>query len=119
LATTVYTVEDIELQNGKTYSFKPLNLKLLRKFMDKFTNLPPVETEDESIDQMLELAKICVESVDKELAADTDALEEALDNPTIYKIIEICAQIKLNDPNLIAAAAQAMMNQDQAAAGKN
>lgn len=116
MATTVYTVESIELQNGKTYEFRPLNLKLLRKFMNKFTNLEPVETEDESIDQMLDLASICMESVDKELAEDKDALEEALDNPTIYKIIEICAQIKLNDPNLIAAAAQAMAAQG---AGQN
>lgn len=116
MATTVYTVEEIELQNGKTYSFKPLNIKLLRKFMGKFTNLEPVESEDESLDQMLELASICMESVDEELAADTEALEEALDNPTIYKIIEICAGVKLNDPNLIAAAVQAMAAQE---AGQN
>lgn len=108
MATTVYAVEQIELQNGKTYEFKPFNLKLHRKFMNVFTNLEAPKSEDESTDQMLELARICMESVDKELAADTDALEEALDNPTIYKMIEICAQIKLNDPNLLAAAAQAM-----------
>jgi hypothetical protein len=108
LATTVYTVEEITLQNGETYGFKPLNIKLLRRFMAKFTNLEPVETEDESISQMLELAAICVESVNEELATDLDKLEEALDNPTIFKIIEVCAGIKLNDPNLIAAAVTAM-----------
>jgi len=108
LATTVYTVEEIELQNGDTYSFKPLNIKLLRKFMAKFSALEPVETEDESIDQMLDLAAICIEQVDPDLAADRDKLEEALDNPTIYKIIEVCAGIKLNDPNLVAAAMAAM-----------
>lgn len=108
MATTVYTVEEIELQDGKTYGFKPLNIKLLRRFMAKFTALEPVETEDESIDQMLDLVAICVESVDKDLAGDRDALEEALDNPTMFKIIEICAGIKLNDPNLIAAAVTAM-----------
>lgn len=104
MATTVYTVEDIELQNGKTYGFRPLNIKSLRQFMNVFTNLEPTETEDESIDQMIDLAAICIRTVDKELAEDRDALEEALDNPTIYKIIEVCAGIKLNDPNLIAAA---------------
>jgi hypothetical protein len=116
LATTVYTVEEIELQNGKSYSFRPFNLKLQRKFMNIFTNLEPPKTEDESTDQMLALATICMESVDKELAADSDAMEEALDQPTIYKLIEICAQIKLNDPNLLAAAAQAMA---AAEAGQN
>jgi hypothetical protein len=39
-----------------------------------------------------------------ELAADKEALEEALDVPTIWKIMEICGGIKLGDPNLMAAA---------------
>lgn len=108
MATTVYTVEEIELQNGKTYGFKPLNIKALRQFMALFTSLPPVESEDESLDQMIDLAQICVATVDKELAEDREALEEALDNPTIFKIIEVCAGIKLNDPNLIAAAVNQM-----------
>jgi hypothetical protein len=108
LATTVYTVEEITLQNGETYEFKPFNIKLLRKFMNKFNNLGTAESEDESIDQMIDLASICIEQVNKELAADKDKLEEALDNPTIYKLIEVCAGIKLNDPNLLAAAAEAM-----------
>lgn len=108
MATTVYTVEEIELQDGTTYGFKPLNLKLLRRFMKEFTSLEPVETEDESIDQFVSLVSICIESVDKELAADRDKLEEVLDNPTIFKIIEVCTGIKLNDPNLVAAAMAAM-----------
>lgn len=108
MATTVYTVEDITLQDGETYGFKPLNIKLLRRFMAKFTALEPVETEDESIDQMIDLVAICMEQVNKDLAGDRDKLEEALDNPTIFKIIEVCSGIKLNDPNLIAAAVTAM-----------
>ena len=83
--------------------------------MAKFNSLETVNTEDESIDQMLSLAEICIEQVDKELAADREKLEEVLDNPTIYKLIEICAGIKLNDPNLLAAAAQAMAQE----VGKN
>jgi hypothetical protein len=108
VATTVYTTEEVTLQDGTTYEFKPFNIKLMRKFMKTFSELKPVETEDESLDQMLDLATICIESVDKELAGDRDRLEEVLDNPTIYKLIEICSGIKLNDPNLIAAAATAM-----------
>jgi hypothetical protein len=108
LASTVYTVQEIELQNGDTYGFKPLNIKLLRRFMAKFGALEPVDTEDESIDQVIDLVAICIESVDKDLAGDRDKLEDALDNPTIFKIIEICSGIKLNDPNLIAAAVNAM-----------
>jgi hypothetical protein len=39
-----------------------------------------------------------------DLAGNREALEEALDVPTIWKIIEVCGGIKLGDPNLIAAA---------------
>jgi hypothetical protein len=117
LATTVYTVEEITLQNGETYEFKPLNIKLQRKFMKLWNELESVENEDQGLDQLLDLSQICLEGPAPELAGDRDALEEALDQPTIYKIIEVCAGIKLNDPNLIAAAAQAMAV--QAAAGTN
>jgi hypothetical protein len=114
LVTQVYAIEEIKLQTGETYSFKPFNIKLQKKFMKKWDELGKVENEEESIDQMMVLAKICIESVDKELAEDDDKLEEALDMPTIYKLIEICAGIKLNDPNLMAAAAQATMAMETA-----
>jgi len=38
------------------------------------------------------------------LAGDTEKLEEAVDLQTMYKILEIAADIKLNDPNLVATA---------------
>jgi hypothetical protein len=36
--------------------------------------------------------------------ADKAKLEEVIDLPTIYKIIEVASGIKLNDPNALAAA---------------
>jgi len=33
LATTVYSVEEVTLQNGSTVKLKPLSIKELRKFM--------------------------------------------------------------------------------------
>jgi hypothetical protein len=122
LATTVYTTEDIVLQDGSEITLKRLNIKNQRLFMKRFTNLEVTETDDEATDQMIELAQICLRGVLKntkfeEKAEDNDWLEEALDEPTIYKIIEVCAGIKLNDPNLLAAAAAAMTASE--AAGTN
>ena len=34
LATTVYNVEEIQLQNGAKVTLKPLTIKELRKFME-------------------------------------------------------------------------------------
>jgi hypothetical protein len=36
--------------------------------------------------------------------ATKEKLEDVVDLPTIYKIIEVAAGIKLNDPNALAAA---------------
>jgi hypothetical protein len=36
--------------------------------------------------------------------ADKTKLEDLIDLPTVYKVIEVAAGIKLNDPNALAAA---------------
>ena len=36
--------------------------------------------------------------------ATKEKLEDVIDLPTVYKIIEVAAGIKLNDPNALAAA---------------
>ena len=122
MATTVYTTEDVTLQDGSEITLKRLNIKTQRLFMKRFSNLEPTTTDDEATDQMVELAQICLRGVLKntefeEKAEDQDWLEEALDEPTIYKIIEVCAGIKLNDPELLAAAVAAMTQNE--AAGTN
>jgi hypothetical protein len=40
-----------------------------------------------------------------ELSTDRKKLEDVIDLPTVYKIIEIASGVKLNDPNLLAATA--------------
>mgnify|MGYP003347891844 CR=1 FL=1 len=39
-----------------------------------------------------------------------DAFEDALDVPTINRILEVCGGIKMDDPNLLAAAVLAGQN---------
>jgi hypothetical protein len=45
-----------------------------------------------------------------DLVKDRDKLEDALDVPTINRILEVCGGIKLDDPNLVAAAVLAGQN---------
>jgi hypothetical protein len=79
LATTVYNVEEIQLQNGQTAKLKPLSIKELRKFMVAIQKTSNVTTEDETL-------------------------------PTMNRILEVCGGIKLDDPNLLAAAVLAGQN---------
>lgn len=71
--------------------------------MKTLDSLSKVTNEDESIDTLLELARVCLEKVAPEVAANED-LDDILDMDTIYRIIEVCGGVKLNDPNLVAAA---------------
>jgi hypothetical protein len=45
-----------------------------------------------------------------DLVKDIDAFEDTLDVPTINRILEVCGGIKMDDPNLLAAAVLAGQN---------
>ena len=104
MATTVYTTEEVTLQNDATVTLKPLPIRQLRKFMVELQKLSKIDSEEEGINVMLALAALCIQKQVPELVANQDELEDALDMPTVYKIIEVCGGVKLNDPNLLAAA---------------
>lgn len=104
MSNKVYTVETVELQNGEEVELRPLNIKALREFMVKMEEFGKAETEDQSLDSLISAAGVCLKGKMPDLVKDRDALEEALDLPTVYKIIDVCGGIKLNDPNQLAAA---------------
>lgn len=106
MATSVYEIVEIELIDGTKLTLRPLKISLLRKFMKNFQKLENVEIasdNDKSMDLLLDCVAISMEQYKPELAVK-EKLEEVIDLPTIYKIIEIASGVKLNDPNLIAAA---------------
>jgi hypothetical protein len=108
LATTVYDTEEIVLQNGTKVTLKPLTIKQLRKFMLVVNKLSETGTEEESLTTLIEACAIALE---KQLPEVTlDELEDILDVPTINRILEVCGGIKMDDPNLLAAAVLAGQN---------
>jgi len=137
MATAVYTVEEITLQDNRDAILKPLNIKGLRKFMAKMQEFGEVSEEDEGLDILLDAAAICLmkqhpdlwdkkktkvegkDGVEEYIGGYSEEAEEALDMPTVYRILDVCGGVKLNDPNLIAAAMESMENQAAAKAGTN
>jgi len=106
MATSVYEVVEVELLDGSTISMKPLKISLLREFMKEFQKIgDPKIAEDniKSMDLLLSCATIAMKQYSPELATK-EQLEEIMDLPTVYKVIEVAAGIKLNDPNALAAA---------------
>jgi hypothetical protein len=110
LATTIYDVEEIQLQNGATVKLKPLTIKELRKFMIAIQKTASTTSEDETLTILIDACAVALEKQLPELVADRDALEDALDVPTINRILEVCGGIKMDDPNLLAAAVLAGQN---------
>ena len=110
MATTVYDVEEITLQNGATVKLKPLTIKELRKFMAAISKTGDAQTEDETLTVLIDACAVALEKQLPELVKDRDAFEDVLDVPTINRILEVCGGIKMDDPNLLAAAVLAGQN---------
>ncbi len=110
MATTVYDVEEITLQSGDKVTLKPLTIKALRNFMAEISKTQEAKTEDETLTILINACAVALEKQLPELVKDRDALEDALDVPTINRILEVCGGIKMDDPNLLAAAVLAGQN---------
>lgn len=110
MATTIYDVEEIQLQNGAIVKLKPLTIKELRKFMAAIQKTTEVTTEEETLTVLIDACAIALEKQLPELTKDRDAFEDVLDVPTINRILEVCGGIKMDDPNLLAAAVLAGQN---------
>ncbi len=101
MATKVYETIELELQDGSVITVKPLNLKTLRAVMKQWSEASKAETEDDFLEVLIKCASIAM----TQLAPDkSETVEEDLDLQTMYKILEIAADIRLNSPNLQATA---------------
>lgn len=115
MATTVYEILDLELQDGTEVQVRPLDLKRLRKVMSVIEDMnKSAEEEGDSVtDQddvsmlsfLISATKICLEKQAPELVKDDDKFDEALDLPTMWKILEVAAGISMGNPNLQRGAA--------------
>ena len=110
MATKVYETIELELLDGKTITVKPLNINNLRLVMKEWAKAQEATSEDEFLEVLIKCTSIAMQQIDPETA---NAVEDNLDLQTMYKVLEVAADIKLNvDPNLLAAAqmAQAGIN---------
>lgn len=98
MATTKHEEETIVLMDGTKISVRPLKISLLRPFMKKFENIATVaDDNDKSMAILLECVQIAFQQYAPDLADDVEKLEDILDLPTVYKVIEAASGVKLND----------------------
>lgn len=98
MATTINQPVDIVLLDGTPIQVRPLKISLLRPFMDKFSKIAEVADDNEkSMNLLMECVQIALKQFKPELLEDISALEEILDLPTVYKIVEEASGIVLGE----------------------
>jgi hypothetical protein len=102
MATDKAAGTQLVLMDGTKISVRPLKISLLRPFMKKFEQIAAVaEDNDKSMTLLLECAQIAMQQYNPEISEDIDKLEEILDLPTVYQIIEAASGVKLADANAL------------------
>ena len=97
MATTTYTPQVLTLIDGTTIEVRPLKISLLKPFMKKFEGVSLVaEDNEKSMNLLIDCVSIAMKQYSPELAADPAKLEELLDLPTVYKIVEAASGSVLN-----------------------
>ena len=87
---------DIKLIDGTVLKAVPLKISLLRPFMTRFADLTKVaEDNDKSMDVLLDCIQIALKQYKPEIADDREALEDNIDLPTVYKLIDVASGVNL------------------------
>lgn len=98
MATTVHEAQTIKLIDGTEITLRPLKISLLRKFMKKFEGIAAVvDDNDKSINLLMQCVLIAMEQYAAGVDVDLANLEDNIDLPTVYKIVETASGIAISD----------------------
>ena len=93
----------ITLVDNTEISVRPLKLSLLRPFMGKFGELTAVaDDNDKSMDILMDCVQIAMKQYKPELAENREELEDLLDLPTVYQIIDAASGFQNADASVVA-----------------
>ena len=96
MATRIYKSDIITLIDGEKIEIYPLKIKYLREFMEAFHLIQKSENDLQSISYLSECARIAMQQYKPEIAKTIEDLEDNVDLPTIYKIINIGGGISVS-----------------------
>jgi hypothetical protein len=96
MATTIHEEKTLVLIDGTEIKVRPLKISLLRPFLKKFEGVAAVaEDNEKSMTLLVECAQIAMKQYKPEIADDLAKLEDLLDLPTVYKIVEAASGVTL------------------------
>jgi inhibitor of KinA sporulation pathway (predicted exonuclease) len=97
MATTVNEEKKVTLIDGTEVFVRPLKISLLRAFMKKFEGIAEIsDNNDKSMTLLMECVQIAMKQYKPELAEDLKKLEDNIDLPTVYRIVEEASGINMS-----------------------
>jgi hypothetical protein len=96
MATTIYDTGWVTLVNGESIHIKPLKIKYLRDFMPLFENIKLAKNDEETIEILVACTLVCMRQYKPELNT-VELIEDNFDIPTIYKILDWSAGVRIKD----------------------
>jgi len=96
MATTIYESGTVYLIDGTELYITPLKLKYLREFMEVFEAVKTAVGDEAAISALAECTRVCMKQFCPSIKTIED-LEDSVDLPTIYKILDLAADIKINE----------------------
>jgi hypothetical protein len=96
MATKIYDTKKISLVDDRVIVAAPLKIKYLREFLETFEKIKEAKSDDESISILAQCALIAMKQYCPSIKTIED-LEDSLDLPTIYDVIDVAAGIKINE----------------------
>lgn len=97
MATEIYKSEVIKLMDDSHLYITPLKIRYLREFMQKFEDVRATTNEQDTISALVDCALITMQQYRPEIKT-VDELEDIINLPNIYRILDVSAGIKI-DPN--------------------
>jgi hypothetical protein len=96
MATYIYQSKNITLLDGKEIQIIPLKIKYLREFMEVFEGVKDAKDDDESISVLAKCVQVCMKQFYPKISNKISDVEDTVDLPMIYEIVDIAAGIKIN-----------------------
>lgn len=96
MPTEIYKSAVVELMDGTELYITPLKIKYLKLFLDKFEDVKTAKNDDEAIDALSKCTVIAMRQYYPKIQTQEE-LEDNIDMPTIYQILDFAAGIKINE----------------------
>ena len=86
----------VNLLDGTEINIIPLKIKYLRPFMEIFEDIKKASDDDEATEVLVKCVRVAMEQYYPPISKTVEDIEDNLDMPTMYEILDVSAGIKIN-----------------------